>query len=268
MKRVMILILAFATLTTGAGCAKKKGSVAADAPPVVCDRGLADCGGVGPGAPGGGGSGGPIEYGADTEVPLALEGGLARLKQFFFQSPVYNPQNLRIGMVVGDEGNGGYGGEVWVSFEDNGRTRSAVLSTSHPHYTGVSDSSKNVWFQNPANGETVWHGLFQDVYGSVVVVIDDALNLGDGSPSELVGGSIWFQNFGYTMAPQGPMKMCWQISIGPYDCRTFLVGSKVVTTSSLYPTTYGDGDNSIPARKPYVKLGEFYGMPRAAAMGD
>lgn len=254
MKRLMILILAVAAVTTGAGCAKKKG--AASTPPAICER---DCDPTNPG----GGGGGPVEYGTGSEVPLNIV-GLTRFKEFFFQSPVYNPQNIRVGMGVGDEGGGGYGGEVWVSFEDNGRTRSAVLSTYHPHGTGVSDASKNIWFTY--NGQSVWHGFFQDVYGAVVVVIDNAFGLGDGDPAAAVSGSIWFQNFGYTGAPQGPLQMCWNISMGPYDCRTFIVGGQVQTTSALYPNNYGN--NSNPPRQPYRKIGEFYNMPRQQAMGN
>jgi hypothetical protein len=261
MKRVMMLILAIAVVTTGTGCAKKKGS--ASVPPVVCDRG--DCSGVVPGLPGGGG-GGPGSYGTASEVPLSIT-SLATFKDFFFQQPVYNPQNIRVGMAVGQEQSNQYGGEVWVSFEENGVTRSAVLTTYHPHGTGVSDSSKNLWFNNAATSyQNAWHGIFQDAYGAMVVVIDSAMGLGDGDPAAVVGGSIWYQNFGYTGAPQGPEKMCWQISIGPYDCRTFLSGGQVVTTSSLFPTTYGN--NSNPPRQPYRKLGSFYNMPRAEAMGN
>jgi hypothetical protein len=259
MKRVMMIILAIAVVTTGTGCAKKKGS--ASTPPVVCDR--SDCSGALPGAPGGGG--GPVSYGAQSEVPLNIT-STATLREFFFQSPVNNPQNIRVGMGVGQEQTNQYGGEVWVAFEDGGQTRLAVLTTYHPQGTGVSDSSKNVWFTDSGSGQQVWHGIFQDVYGAVVVVIDSAMGLGDGDPAAVVGGSIWFQNFGYTGAPQGPNQMCWNISIGPYDCRTFLSGGKVVTTSSLYPTTYGN--NSNPPRQPYKKLGSFYNMPRAEAMGN
>ncbi len=257
MKRVMMIVLAIAAVTTGGGCAKKKGG--ASVPPVVCDRG--DCSGAVPGAPGGGG--GPVSFGTQSEVPLSIT-SLSTFKDFFFQQPVYNPQNIRVGMGIGQEQTNQYGGEVWVSFEENGRTRSAVLTTYHPQGTGVSDSSKNVWFTY--GGNQVWHGFFQDVYGAVVVVIDSAMGLGDGDPAAVVGGSIWYQNFGYTGAPQGPLQMCWNISLGPYDCRTFISGGKVVTTSALYPNNYGN--NSNPPRQPYKKLGDFYNMPRAEAMGN
>ncbi len=262
MKRVMILILAVTALGL-TGCGKKKSSAAATAPPAVCSR---DC--DNPDAPGGGGGGGPTEYGSDSETELDIT-ALSTFRQFFSVSQPYNPQNIRIGMAVGDEGSGGYGGDVWISYDENGRTNSAVLSTYHPNYTGVSDSSKNVWFT--WNGNQVWHGFFQDRYGAVVVVIDDALNLGDGSPAELIGGEVWFQNFEYYMGygPQGPLKMCWQINLGPYDCRTFIVGSGssayVDTYSALYPNN-SDIGNTSNDRPLYKKLGEFYGMPRAAAM--
>jgi hypothetical protein len=254
MKRLIILIFASAAVIAGAGCGKHPG--AAVAPAALCDR---DCGGT-PGTPD---PGGPTTYGTASEVALDAT-SLTTLRDFFFQNPPSNPQNLRIGMNVGDEGSGGYGGEVWVSFEDGGVTHSAVVTTTHPNGTGVSDSSNNVWFTY--GGNSVWHGFFQDRFGAVVVVIDNAFGLGDGDPAAAVSGSIWYQNFGYTGAPQGPLQMCWNISLGPYDCRTFIVGGKVATTSALYPNNYGN--NSNPPRQPYKKLGNFYNMPRAEAMGN
>jgi len=250
MKRFLYIICALTLAVTAGGCAKKKSSGS----PTVGDSAV-------PTPPRGGGSGGNKD---GNEVDLVIEGGStqtrrARLAELFFQEPVNNPSNIRFGMALAKEG-GGYSGEVWVSFSDNGRKREAEFSTNHPWYGSTSDNSPNYWFT--WNGQPAFHGFFQDPYGAVVVVIDQAISLGDGQPSAIVGGSVWFQNFAYAIPPQGPARMCWQIQIGPYDCRTFIVGDWVQTTSALYP------NNSGPNRPAYKKLGSFGGLIRQAAFGD
>jgi len=113
----------------------------------------------------------------------------------------------------------------------------------------------------------VWKGFFEDKYGAIVVVIDRTLSLGDGQAAQFIGGSIWFQNFPevtYPYSPyasrQGILKTCWEITMGPYDCRTFLDDGKVRLTTSLYPNNRGPD-----ALQNYRKLGEFNGLSRASA---
>lgn len=194
------------------------------------------------------------------------------LRNFFFKNPPNNPQNIRVIVELGS-GTSNVAGEIRVQFDDNGVTRQAVLTSQHP-YSGISDASLNKWFTY--NGQQVFHGIYQDSAGSVVLVIDSMLSQGDGGGSAILGGSIWFQNFGYTNAAQGPNKMCWEIQIGPYDCRTFLQGgvdarydrAVVSTTSSLEPTTRtlgGDATNTYNGsfggdRPKYQKLGTFSGL--------
>jgi hypothetical protein len=156
-----------------------------------------------------------------------------------------------------------------------------VLKSNHP-YSGVSDSSLNKWFVS--NGQQVFHGIYQDTAGAIVLVVDSVLSQGDGGGSSILGGSIWFQNFGYTNAAQGPNLMCWEIRIGPYDCRTFLQGgvdakydkAVVAGTSSVEPTTRtlgGDATNpyggSFSGDRPkYTKLGTFSGLLRSEAFNQ
>ena len=102
-----------------------------------------------------------------------------------------------------------------------------------------------------------------------MVVVDSVTSgnqTGDGNPTGL-GGSIWFQNFGQDGAIQGPALMCWDIQIGPFDCRTFLVGGTgdngvVGTTSALYPNNAGD------QRPAYQRLGRFLGLSQSGAGMD
>ncbi|MCM2281537.1 MAG: hypothetical protein NDI61_06795 [Bdellovibrionaceae bacterium] len=252
MKRTLMTLLIAASFGMNLGCAKEKGGAASTPAPTAA--------GTFPQAPRGDGTGGSGTL-AGSEVPLTVE-SRSRLAEFFFQEPVNDPQNIRIGMDVGVEGNG-FGGELWIKFEDNGRVREAVLSTVHPWYSGVSDASKNQWFQY--NGQTVFKGYFQDEYGAVIVVIDNTLSQGDGSPAELIGGTVYFQNFQKTVwqnPQQGPLRMCWQIELGPYDCRATM---KVGTPSAWSPTGLYPVEISESWDTPYKRLGSFFNMVRSQA---
>lgn len=220
----------------------------------------------------------------DIEQPLSGTNTVAlsnvstsTLRSFFFKNPPNNPTNVRV-VVELSPNSEGIGGEIRVQFDDNGVTRQAVLTSNHP-YSNISDSSLNQWFTY--NNNQVFHGIYQDSAGAVVLVVDSVLSQGDGGGSSILGGSIWFQNFGYTNAAQGPNKMCWEIQIGPYDCRTFLQGgvdqkydkAVVNTYSSLEPTTRtlgGDATNTYNGsfggdRPKYIKLGTFSGLLRSSA---
>jgi hypothetical protein len=113
-------------------------------------------------------------------------------------------------------------------------------------------------------GKSVWKGFFQDRWGAIVLIIDKQISTGDGQPAKFVGGSVWFQNFNNQYYPnnpvQGPLAMCWEISRGPYDCRSFLVNNYVSMTSSYYPTTRGP-DKTVN----YQMLGTFNGIAASAA---
>lgn len=246
------------------GCAKQKAYVAPPAPGRASD--IAPPEDVAQAA-----------YGSKT---VALNVSNTALRDFFFKNPPNNPQNVR--MVVELSPNSqGIGGEIRVQFDDNGVTRQAVLSSKHPH-NGLSDSSLNQWFTS--NGQQVFHGIYQDSAGAIVLVVDSVLSQGDGGGSSILGGSIWFQNFGYTNVNQGQNLMCWQIRIGPYDCRTFLQGgvdarydrAVVSTTSSVQPTTRtlgGDATNTYNGnfggdRPQYTQLGTFSGLLRSESFGQ
>ena len=159
---------------------------------------------------------------------------------------------------------------VIVSYVENGILKEAAFGTQHPNVTSLSNSQYNGWVGS------VWKGFFQDAYGAVVLVLDKAVSGTDGTATSILGGSLWFQNFAqsvYQNPAQGNQAMCWQITAGPYDCRSFLVARptndpaynvynkfKVDMTSSTYPTTYGPNKTT-----PYEKLGDFGGISRTAS---
>jgi hypothetical protein len=207
---------------------------------------------------------------AGQAAPMTVT--LATLRSFFFQENVQSPTNPTVTFSVTDDGTGHYGGTVTISYVDGGTTHTATMSTTHP-WSGISDNTPNVWFNytDPSTGvsKQVWHGFFQDMYGAIVIVVDSNTSLGDGNPG-LLAGRVYYQNFGQSLPqpPQGPNKMCWDIEIGPFDCRTFLIGSTgiglndhgvVATGTALYPNNHTDD------RPAYTMLGTFTNLSTLTA---
>lgn len=182
---------------------------------------------------------------------------MAVMTQYVASHPLNNPQNFQLTVNVADvaAGSNQYGGSVQLSYTDSGNnfagnfiTGSGSVQVASPGRpaVGTSNATFNKWFT--FNGKQVFHGFFQDQYGAVILVVDNLTSTtGDGLAPNNGSGSIWFKNFVPGYATQSP-EMCWFIQVGPYDCRTFLSGSSVVTTQALYPSNG------------YQRLGTFTGL--------
>lgn len=190
---------------------------------------------------------------------------LAIMNTYVATHPLNNPQNFALNVDLRDIGGNRYAGSIRIGYNDNGSWYQGQFEsgygTNQVSYNnideGKSEAEFNKWFTY--QGKTVFHGFFQDKYGAVMLVIDKALDLGDGAPIGDVDGSVWFKNFTNTGAYQSPEK-CWFIRIGPFDCRTFVIGSSssgvINTTSALYP---GNG---------YQRLGTFKGLDKLRAFNQ
>jgi|GEM_PF-1115100 len=202
-------------------------------------------------------------YAYGSTASIVLNG--SALGRMFYNSQPVHPTNPRINIDLHSNSE-----SVTVSYVENGILHEAAFGTQHPNVASYSNAMYNGWVNQ--SGTNVWKGFFQDAYGAIVLVIDKSISQSDGTSQMIVGGSVWFQNFqqSYYQNPiQGPLKMCWEITAGPYDCRSFLVPNpggnaynqvKVDMTSSLYPTTYGPNKTTA-----YEKLGDFGGIDRTAA---
>ena len=267
------LILAVAAVAMNIGCAQEKNNDAGSTvatPVVACSRGECTTGGSGlPDAPGGSGGTGGTGYYSGATASLTIASGA--LRQMFYNSYPNNPQSAQINIDLSRKADA-----IVISYIDNGKTIEAGLGVQFPGGSRQNEQY-NGWVKQTVGMSTptpVYKGFFQDAYGAVVIVIDKTLNLGDGTPAQYVGGSVWFQNFGdgqygeSTCQSGDPrygtcysqQKMCWEITYGPYDCTTFRSGNSIVMNSSLYPTNHGE-----TRTKSYQKLGDFSGMSRAAA---
>ncbi len=191
-----------------------------------------------------------------STVTLTATG--SALSSMFYQSLPNNPKNIRLSLDTTRIGS-----EVTIAYDANGYTTQAKLGSVHP-WSGHQNSQYNGWTNDGTS--TLWKGFYQDAYGTVVVVIDKNQSTGDGNAGS-IGGEIYFQNFPQSTYPnspyapqQGPTKMCWEITLGPYDCRTFLVGDNVAMNSARYPNNRGPNATSY-----YQQLGTFTGLSRSAA---
>ncbi len=192
-----------------------------------------------------------------STVSLQVTG--SALSSMFYKSLPNNPTNIRLSLDTTRVGS-----EVIIAYDANGYTTQARLGSVHPWNPGHSNTSYNGWTNDGTT--SLWKGFFQDGYGAVVVVVDSNQSTGDGNAG-LIGGEIYFQNFPQSTYPnspyapaQGPLKMCWEITAGPYDCRTFLVGDNVAVNSSRFPNNLGPNATNY-----YRQLGTFTGLSRSAA---
>lgn len=236
------ILVAFVGLAVLAGCAKekKKETPPADTPPVVeVPQGPYVPPGNGPGQ----GPGSNWEWGGSAELKITGSDQRAKNKRMgeYTGRPMNSPKDIRLNVNLTKAGNG-YGGVVTISYVDNGYQEEGYFTSG----SSEKEVQFNIW-QHKDN-KYAYHGFFEDFLGGLIVVIDEWIDLGDGKgPEDLLGGKVYFKNFGLTYAPHPPTR-CWFVSLGPYDCRAWKTDRSVDTTRSIYP----DSD--------YVELGSFAGM--------
>jgi hypothetical protein len=263
METIKRMTLGISLIGLLAGCAHDSGSAAASGatvptvtttvpPTTSCASGSGCVTGTGtdPGTTG---------YATGSTADLTNPGGTGALNtalaNIFIKSHPNSPSNVRINLNINRIGT-----EVIVSYLENGILHQNAWSTVHP-YSGKNNNEYNGWILQ--NSKWIWKGFFQDGNGAVVIIIDRALSTGDGQPGTIIGGSIYYQNFDRTypsFQDQGDQSMCWQITRGPYDCRSFLSANQVIMSSADTPTTMGPDRHVL-----YQKLGEFYGLDRNAS---
>lgn|GEM_PF-2648150 len=203
--------------------------------------------------------------------------------------------NVQIGVSLSNYNSsaagGAYGGTVTVSYYANGYWHTGVFQALNATTPGSvwDGSSKNVQNLNHAaynqwftyNGQTVFHGFYADPYGAIMLVITGGLDLGDGNGVSSLAGEIWFKNYATTAAYNYPNPVgtpCWFLSLGQYECRTFLENGdsgygNLMTTSVLTPdqSLYTQNKNPyVPATaaRGWQKLGTFSGLNRVQGFGQ
>lgn len=163
------------------------------------------------------------------------------------------------------------GGAVVLTFEtSSGAKTNRYFSTGGSTYESM---EKNYWTTKSGGGK-MWRGIFQGQKGAFIIIVDGVFQYGDGAgPLDTMAGSVWFrpwQVLSNQVLPthecvlngsglwdcknqSAPIRQCWYISKGPYDCRFNISGDGQLVTRLANATNDTD----------WVKLGRFSNLNKS-----
>lgn len=200
------------------------------------------------------GNGGSVSGSGIAFNPVSLQ----EFNSYVAIRPLNNPTDFKLSVNLSNDGRNQFYGQLKISYLDNGYRYEGTFNADNAlnvkmydmKDSGVSDAAFNRWFT--LGGKKVFSGFFEDNYGSIVLIIDDVVNQGDGQGSSNISGQVWYRNFAQSFAPKSTYRSCWFVYTGPYACRSVAVTDK----TSLYPTDT------------YRKLGSFNGLIQNQAFGN
>lgn len=218
----------------------------------------------------------PLDSQPGSTVDIILNGStyqqkLQTLTNYVETHALNAPVDFQLNVQLGNNGQGMYQGQILMAYYDYtnypstgqwfvsnlGTGTGSDGNTSFPNAYGKPDAYYNQWFLY--GGRPAFHAFFQDQIGAVILVVDNAVTLGDGgNGTGTVSGEIYFKNFAVTQSQDQPDDQCWFFPSGPFSCATFFQGNQPVTTSALYPSS-NDG---------YQLLGTFSGLNQQQAFGQ
>ncbi len=165
--------------------------------------------------------------------------------------PLNNPSNPMINISLKQISNLNiYSGTVRLGYTDTNQFYYGEFSVGdgknvdcdNCQNNGNYEAAYNYW--TTINGKKTFMGYFQDQYGSIILVLEDALGSADASGSTTYSGRLYYRNFAQSVNPQSPYRKCWYIYSGPYACYSQVMHDKSSSTSI-------DG---------YTQLGSFSGV--------
>lgn len=187
---------------------------------------------------------------ADTEeIPTVTEttiydGGTAPVDSFsqslletYAGRRINNPKNLRVTLDVFNVADAGktkqYGGTFKITYEEDYNGGVRTVSGNFNSGTSIDDTKYNKTFHT--GGVDKVKLFFQDNLGSIIVSIEP-ININDLETR--YKGRVYFKNFDFGICANPPPymvaqcnvqapKKCWNISLGPYDCRAYMSGNSV-----------------------------------------
>lgn len=187
---------------------------------------------------------------ADTvDVPSVTEttvyaGGTAPVDSFsqslletYAGRRINNPKNLRVTLDVFNVADAGktkqYGGTFKITYEEDYNGGVRTVSGNFDSGTSIDDTKYNKTFHT--GGVDKVKLFFQDNLGAIVVSIEP-ININDLETK--FKGRVYFKNFDFGICANPPPympaqcnvqapKKCWNISLGPYDCRAYMSGDSV-----------------------------------------
>ncbi len=220
--------------------------------------------------PGDGGNGGTgtVTSGAVADLQIVSHATL----EDYAGRRISTPSNIKVHLDVFDvtQGSSQYGGNLKISYVENGRTVTGTFSSG----TSNHDTRYNKWVTT--GGVQKLKLMFQDRLGAIVVIIDNQVNdLG------LWRGEIYYRNFDFGVCANPPFYgapicnvqstlKCWNITAGPYDCRSFMSGDSMrpdLIDLPGYGSSYRHQGTTYP-RKGFQKLGTFTNLDLANALNE
>jgi hypothetical protein len=166
--------------------------------------------------------------------------------------PLNDPSNAMINLKFNSiDGLNIHSGTVRIGYTDTGVFRYGEFGAGtgknenckNCYNNGEYESAYNYW--TTINGKRTFMAYVQDKYGSLIIVLEDALGTGDASGSSVLSGRVFYRNFAKAACPnqiganqlqgnscdQSPYRKCWYIYSGPYACYSSVMGAKSSSTS-------------------------------------
>lgn len=247
MKNLILITSMMALGLMGVGCSKSNSSSAGIA---VQQAGI-DSGVPNAGNQASGSSTGGVGYATDLVATYdkmrqytTIAGSLSTLN---------NPTNIKINLNMAQSESGRYGGDITISYTDNGQYRSAIFKAGLGRNQTISggydnnelEAKYNYWFT--IDNKLSFTGFFEDSFGAIVISLTPDTTIGGGNDAEPLSvsykGEVYFRNF--KTEKTTPYRSCWFIYTGldGHDCRS----NVIMTKTGLAP---GDGAG-------YTLLGTF-----------
>lgn len=163
---------------------------------------------------------------------------LSVMNAYVATHPLNNPTNFKINFNLAHAGSGRYGGEVTISYIDNGVQYDGVFKSGlgkNQSFKGMYDNDRlesdyNYWFS--FENKNTFTGFFEDQYGAITIsLVPQTTTTSSGNDGEPITataykGYVYFKNFTTTTAPHSPYRACWFTYMGPYDCRSNVIQTK------------------------------------------
>jgi hypothetical protein len=239
MKTMKQLVIVLAAFILAAGCAKSNSQNQAT-PNTATNTGVVAPVVIDPAAPTSTASTQLFSSGSTSAfTPVSL----SVMNTYVATHPLNNPSNFQINMNLATSGASRYGGNISISYTDNGVQYNGVFKAgmgsnqTFPgmYDNGVLEANYNFWFNS--SSQLVFSGVFEDQYGAITVtLVPESTSTCGGNDAEPCTtspykGYVYFKNFATTPAPHGTQRSCWFIYTGPYDCRSNVIATK----SGLFP---------------------------------
>lgn len=184
------------------------------------------------------------------------------VNQYVAIRPLNDPSNMMVNIQFSKvAGTSFYHGKVQLGYTDSSKFYYGSFTVgdgknekcSNCYDNGLYEAAPNFW--TTINGKRTFMAYVQDLYGSLIIVMEDQADFGgDGQGSTLLKGRVYYRNFATAKYPQSSYRKCWYIYTGPYACHSANMSQKRSSTD------FSDGT--------YRLLGTFSGVKSQVAFAN